>query len=94
MIQYIIILQYAIIVKYFFDFFEKNFFTRQKADNSPTFRDVYPLFKYQLYTINCQLFRLAAPVFAVKASELHRLGDMGLVDNFEAVHIRNSPRYL
>ena len=44
MIQYIIILQYAIIVKYFFDFFEKFFFARQKADNIPTFRDVYPLF--------------------------------------------------
>lgn len=44
MIQYIIILQYAIIVKYFFDFFEKIFSHGKKRTAVPLFGTVIRFF--------------------------------------------------
>lgn len=92
MIQYIIILQYAIFVKYFFDFFEKNFLCTKKADSRPHFGTVI---RFIFIGNPCILWlSFAAPVFSVKTSELHRLGNMGLVYYLRAVHVRYSPRHL
>lgn len=56
---------------------------------------VYPWEHLNLADKVCQKgsrLSLAAPVLSVKTSELHRLGDVGLVDNLGTVHVRDSPR--